>query len=170
MYSASFARVPEFMEKDKWSELQETYALKLAAIGLGHLIDLQYTPTDPETHSKESIWLYSLFLDRMSHPVAQEVTKSHKDKMNIFHLWRDICKTMDRIMMIDIRPLDLLDSLTNRENSMIEWHGTQTQFMEMFKDTVNSLQTTEPGTLISKHQLMMFLNNSVSGVPNLAPI
>jgi hypothetical protein len=106
----------------------------------------------------------------MSHPVAQEVIKSHEDEMNILHLWRDICKTMDRIMMIDIKPLDLLDSLTNRENNMIEWHGTQTQFMEMFEDMVNSLQTTEPGTFISKNQLMSFLNDAVSGIPNLAPI
>ena len=40
----------------------------------------------------------------------------------------------------------------------------------MFEDMVNSLWTTEPGTLISEHQLMTFLNNAVSGVPNLAPI
>ena len=40
----------------------------------------------------------------------------------------------------------------------------------MFKDTVNALQTTKLGTLISKHQLMTFLNDSVSGIPNLAPI
>jgi hypothetical protein len=107
----------------------------------------------------------------MSHPVAQEVIKSHEDEMNILHLWRDICKTMDKIMMIDIKPLDLLDSLTNRENNMVEWHGTQTQFVEMFEDMVNSvMQTTEPGTLISKWQLMSFLNDAVSGVPNLAPI
>ena len=116
-----------------------------AAIGLGYLIGPQYMPMDPETHLKESIWVYGLFLDRMSHPVVQEVIKSHEYEMNILHLWRDICKTMDRIMMIDIKPLDLLDSLTNRENNKIEWHGTHTQFfMEMFKDTVNSLQTTEP--------------------------
>jgi hypothetical protein len=126
-------------EKDKWTDLWETYALKLAAIGLGHLIDPQYTPTDSETHSKESIWVYGLFLDRMSHPVAQEVIKSHEDEMNILHLWRDICKTMDKIMMIDIKPLDLLDSLTNEENNMVKWHGTQTQFVEMFEDMVNSL-------------------------------
>jgi hypothetical protein len=52
----------------------------------------------------------------MSHPVVQEVIKSHEDKMNILHLWRDICEIMDRIMMIDIKPLNLLDSLTNKEN------------------------------------------------------
>ena len=53
---------------------------------------------------------------------------------------------------------------------MIKWHSTQTQFVEMFEDMVNSLWTTEPRTLISEHQLMTFLNDAVSGVPNLAPI
>jgi hypothetical protein len=57
---------------------------------------------------------------------------------------------MERVMMIDIKPLDLMDSLTNEENKMVEWHGTQTQFMEMFEDMVNSLWTTEPGTMISE--------------------
>ena len=132
--------------------------------------DPQYTPMDLETHSKESTWVYGLFLDRMSHPVAQKVIKSHEDEMNILHLWRDICETMDKIIMIDIKPLDLLDSLTNKENRMIEWHGTQTQFVEMFEDMVNSLWTTEAGTLTSEHQLMTFLNDAVSGVPNLTPI
>ena len=53
---------------------------------------------------------------------------------------------------------------------MVEWHDMQTQFVEMFEDTVNLLQTTEPGNLISEWQLMTFLNDAVSGIPNLAPI
>ena len=65
--------------------------------------------------------------------------RSHEDERNILHLWRDICKIMERVMIIDIKLLDLMDLLTNEENKMVEWHGTQTQLMEMFEDMVNSL-------------------------------
>jgi hypothetical protein len=119
-----------------------------------------------ELDKAQQSWLFKVMQDSFKQPTCKAIITKYEETKDTRAIWKDIVREMEKSMAAQIHTGVLSTYLTNTKLATQGWKGTQTNWIIHFKEQARRYNevTSDPYT---PSMLMQFMENAVSGVPNL---
>lgn len=160
----------EFKDENYWTKTKERIMTALEASGLDHLIEEGFdVKGNLELDRAQQKWLYKVFQDTLTAPMAKAIVLKNIDKKDTRVIWKQLLEHYDNSMSAVIKSQQLSTYLTSTRLLTSGWRGTHENFLLNFKDQsriLNDLSTEG----FSSGQLIVLLNSAVMGIPHLSQV
>ena len=156
----------EFRDEAYWNQYKKHFGTTLDSHALGHLIDEKHVVSNKELDKAQRSWLFKVMQDSFKQPTCKAIVTKHEETKDTRAIWKEIVKDMEKSMAAQIHTAALSTYLTNTKLASQGWKGTQTNWIIHFKEQSRRYNeiAIDPYT---PSMLMQFMENAVSGVPNL---
>jgi hypothetical protein len=156
----------EYRDESYWNQYKKHFITTLDSHALGHLIDEKHVVVNEELDRAQRSWLFKVMQDCFKQPTCKAVVTKYEDTKDTRAIWTEIIREMEKSMAAQIHTGVLSTYLTNTKLATQGWKGTQTNWIIRFKEQARRYNevATDPYT---PSMLMQFMENAVSGVPNL---
>jgi UDP-2,3-diacylglucosamine pyrophosphatase LpxH len=156
----------EYCDKAYWNQYKKHFINTLDSHSLGHLIDENHVIMNKELNRAQRSWLFKVMQDSFKQPTCKATVTKYEDTKDTQAIWKDIVQEMEKSMAARIHTGVLSTYLTNTKLATQGWKGTQTNWIIHFNEQARCYNevANDPYT---PSMLMQFMENAVSGVPNL---
>ena len=162
---------PLFKQETSWLEVKDGFENTLASQSLEHLVDPNYVVVNKELDDSQRNWLYKVFEKTMKASMAKKIVKNHKETKDTRAIWSEIVDHYDHSMTIEFKADAVSTYLTSARLHQMDWRSTQEEYIHHYSNQARIYnETVSDDDKFGDKHLVRLLNNSVSGVPNLANV
>ena len=156
----------KFDDEALWSKAKQRMINTLESQGLLHMIDPGYVVVNKELDQHQNGWLYKVFEETFTHPMAKTIITAHAKEKDVRSMWQDLVTYYDSSMAASIRSQKHSSYITSTRLDTASWRGTISSYLLHFKEQIRLYEETsdQPYTDMQKIQ---FMQNALAGTTEL---
>ncbi|CAB9531582.1 Retrotransposon protein [Seminavis robusta] len=158
----------EFRDEAFWHKWSEHFLLTVKSHRLSHLLEKGYVAENPSLDRIQREWMYKTLCDTIKTAAGKSFLTQHLKNSETHLFWEKMSNHYKTSMTATIRSSKTLTYLTTANLSDGSWRGSQQNFILNFKEQGRIYNGTSVHNKYSDGQLVQFLEQAVSGIPNLS--
>ncbi|CAB9525027.1 hypothetical protein SEMRO_1618_G286450.1 [Seminavis robusta] len=158
----------EFRDEAFWHKWSEDFLLTVKSHRLSHLLEKGYVAENPSLDRIQREWMYKTLCDTIKTTAGKLFLTQHLKNSETRLFWEKMSNHYKTSMTATIRSSKTSTCLTTANLSDGSWRGIQQNFILNFKEQGRIYNDTSVHDKYSDGQLVQFLEQAVSGVPNLS--
>mgnify|MGYP000358357633 FL=1 len=156
----------EFKDEAYWNQYKKHFKNTLESHELQHLVDPTHVPLNVELDRAQRNWLYKVMQDNFKQSTCKMIVNQHEKDKDTRAIWKEIFHEMEKSMAAQINTTTISTYLTNTKLAKQGWKGTQTNWIIHYKEKARQYNDIAVCPY-SGSMLVQFMENAVSGTPNL---